>query len=274
MSRIADAFRVAAGDGRAAFVAYVTAGDPDLAATVRVAAALARAGADVLELGVPFSDPIADGPTNQRAAERALAAGTTLAGVLAAVSAIRAAQDTAVVLFTYANPVVRYGVERFAEAAAAAGVDGVLFTDVPVEEVDRFRPALVAAGLDPIMLVTPTSPRRRAPAAARAGRGFLYLVSRTGVTGAQAELAADLAAQVAAARSASRLPVAVGFGISTPAQVAAVAALADGVVVGSAIVDRLASLGASPDPAAIEDAVERFVAPLVAACRQSGRGRR
>ena len=265
MSRIAEAFAGARKAHRAAFVAYVTAGDPSLRRTVELATALRRAGADILELGVPFSDPIADGPTNQRAAERALAAGTTLDGVLAAVREIRAGEELPIVLFTYANPLLRYGVDRFAEDAAAAGVDGVLLTDVPVEEMGRFGPALVRAGLDSILLVTPTSTRDRIRAAARQGRGFLYLVSRTGVTGARPQLEAELAAQVKVARKLSRLPVAVGFGISTPIQVAEVAAIADGVVVGSAIVDRIARLG---DGDALADAVQRFATPLAEACRR------
>jgi len=266
MSRITEAFTAARKSRRAAFVAYVTAGDPDLGRTVEIARALRKGGADVLELGVPFSDPIADGPTNQRAAERALAAGTTLTGVLECVRSIRAAgEDLPVVLFTYANPVVRYGIERFAEDAAASGVDGVLFTDVPVEELGRFAPALDRWRLDPILLATPTSTPKRVKAAARRGRGFLYLVARTGVTGARRDLDAALESHAKAARKASRLPVAVGFGISTPGQVARVARIADGVVVGSAIVDRIGAIGDSDD---LADAVQRFVTPLAEACRR------
>jgi tryptophan synthase alpha chain len=265
VSRLRGAFRSAARQDRAAFVPYITAGDPTLEATLGLALALERAGADVLELGVPFSDPIADGPTNQRAAERALAAGATLAGVLEIAAEIRRRTSLALVLFTYANPVVRLGIESFAERAASAGVDGVLFTDVPAEEMPRFRPALRRAGLDPVMLVTPTSSAERMRAAARIGGGFLYLVSRTGVTGAARELDRELAANVETARRASKLPVAVGFGISTPDQVAAVAALADGVVVGSAIVNVIAGEG---DTDELPGVVERFAAPLAQACRR------
>ena len=265
MNRIGDAFRAARKADRAAFIPYVTAGDPSLEDTVRLARALRRAGADILELGVPFSDPIADGPTNQRAAERALAAGATLAGVLDTVREIRSEVDLPIVLFSYSNPVMRYGVDRFAEDAAAAGVDGVLFTDVPVEEIAHVEPDLKRCGLRPILLVTPTSTRERIKTAARYGKGFLYLVSRTGVTGAQDHLDPDLAANIDTVRKASKLPVAVGFGISTPGQVARVAALADGVVVGSAIVDRVARLGGSPG---LEDAIQRFVTPLAEACRR------
>jgi tryptophan synthase alpha chain len=263
--RISQAFTAAKKGRRAAFIAYITAGDPNLDRTVEIARALRRAGADLLELGVPFSDPIADGPTNQRAAERALAAGTTLNGVLDCVRAIRAREDIPIVLFTYANPVVRYGIDSFAENAAASGVDGVLFTDVPAEEMSRFRVALSRLKLAPIMLVTPTSTRDRVRAAARLGSGFLYLVSRTGVTGAHAEVAPELIERIKLARKVSKLPVSVGFGISTPAQVQAIAKHAEGVVVGSAIVDKIAQMGDSLD---VADAVQRFVTPLVEACRR------
>jgi tryptophan synthase alpha chain len=209
---------------------------------------------------------MADGPTNQRAAERALAAGTTLRRVLEAVRQIRVASDLAIVLFTYANPVVRFGIDRFAEHAAASGVDGVLFTDVPAEEMTSFGPALKRAHLDAVMLVAPTSTKGRMKAAARCGGGFLYLVSRTGVTGAQRDLDRELETNVRAARKASKLPVAVGFGISTPEQAARVAAIADGVVVGSAIVDQIADEGDTDELAA---RVEVFAAPFARACRES-----
>ncbi len=263
MSRIDDAFRAAKRRKRAAFIPYLTAGDPNLEVTVELVRALARAGADVIELGVPFSDPIADGPTNQRAAERALAAGATLNGVLAAVKVIRQDLEVPLVLFTYANPVIRYGVDRFAEDAAAAGIDGVLFTDVPAEEMAAFEEPLGGAGLDLIMLVTPTSDRRRMRAAASFGGGFLYLVSRTGVTGTRQDLDAELAANVRLARKASKLPVAVGFGISSPEQVAKVAGMADGVVVGSAIVSRIGAMGACDE---LVGEIEGFAASFATAC--------
>jgi tryptophan synthase alpha chain len=266
MSRIAGVFKTAARESRAVFIPYITAGDPGLERTVELGLALERAGAGVLELGVPFSDPIADGPTNQRAAERALAAGVSLKGVLQAVREIRERSELAIVLFTYANPVVRYGIERFGEHAASAGVDGVLFTDVPAEEMGHFRTTLKRTKLDPIMLVTPTSTPGRMKAAARLGRGFLYLVSRTGVTGARPDMDRELQDNVEAARKASKLPVAVGFGISTPAQVSRVAAIADGVVVGSAIVDQIADEG---DSDGLAERVERCVAPLAAACQRA-----
>lgn len=266
MSRIARVFKRARQDDRAAFIPYVTAGDPSPGRTVEIASALERAGADVIELGVPFSDPIADGPTNQRAAERALAAGTTMRRVLEIVTEIRARSEIAVVLFTYANPVVRYGAERFAEHAAAAGVDGVLFTDVPAEEMAPFHKLLKRARLDAVMLVTPTSTRARMKTAARFGGGFLYLVSRTGVTGTRRDLDRELAANVERARRASKLPVAVGFGISTPDQVSQVAAIADGVVVGSAIVDQIADEG---DSDGLAERVVEFASPLANACRRT-----
>jgi tryptophan synthase alpha chain len=265
VKRLEEAFRAAKKNRRAAFIPYITAGDPNLEATVELVRGLARAGADVIELGVPFSDPIADGPTNQRAAERALSAGTTLKGVLAAVEVVRRDLEIPIVLFTYANPVVRYGIERFAEDASASGIDGVLFTDVPAEEMMAFEERLSASGLDLIMLVTPTSDRRRMKAAARFGGGFLYLVSRTGVTGARQNLEAELAGNVRAARKASKLPVAVGFGISSPEQVARVAALADGVVVGSAIVSRIGALG---DCEELVGEVEEFTRTLSEACKR------
>lgn len=265
MSRLREAFRTAHHDKRAAFVPYVTAGDPNLERTIDIVRALARAGADVIELGVPFSDPIADGPTNQRAAERALASGTTLSKVLATIRILRQDVELPVVLFTYANPVIRYGLETFATDAVVAGVDGVLFTDVPAEEMARFEEVLGPAGLDLIMLVTPTSGRKRMKAAAQFGGGFLYLVSRTGVTGARRDLDAELDKNIKMARKASRLPVAVGFGISTPEQVAQVANRADGVVVGSAIVSRIGALG---DCEELADEIERFAMTLSEACKR------
>jgi len=265
VSRLGAAFKTARREKRAVFVAYVTAGDPNLERTVEIVRALTAAGADVVELGVPFSDPIADGPTNQRAAERALASGTTLAGVLAAVEVVRQGSEVPIVLFTYANPVLRYGLERFGEEAAASGVDAVLFTDVPTEEMAAFADPLADSGLEVVMLATPTSTRQRIKASCRLGGGFLYLVSRTGVTGARRQLDDELADNIRRARKTSQLPVAVGFGISTPEQVAEVAANADGVVVGSAIVDRIAELG---DCDELADEVERFVSPLVEACQR------
>jgi len=181
------------------------------------------------------------------------------------VCSIREVEELPIVIFSYANPILRYGIDRFADDAAAAGVDGVLFTDVPVEELRIFEPALKRSRIDPVMLVTPTSTKERIKAAARHGRGFLYLVSRTGVTGARSELEASLTENIRLTRKLSKLPVAVGFGVSSPAQVAQVAAEADGVVVGSAIVEKIAQVGDSPKLAGV---VQRFVTPLAEACRR------
>jgi tryptophan synthase alpha chain len=265
VTRISEAFDRARREGRAAFVAYVTAGDPSPEDTVDLARALARAGADVLELGVPFSDPIADGPVLQRAASRALAAGTTLAAVFAIAQRIRSETDLALVLFSYLNPLIRHGIERTAREARRAGFDGVLVTDLPPEEEAAARPALRAVGLDTIFLVSPTSPPRRMAAAARLSSGFLYVVSRTGTTGARAALARDLPATIRRARAAAgTLPVAVGFGIATPEQAAKAAALADGVVVGSALVAAADAAGEGRVAA-----VEGLARSLAAACRRA-----
>jgi tryptophan synthase alpha chain len=230
------AFARAAKEKRAAFVPYLTAGDPDLETSVALIEALAKAGADAIELGVPFSDPIADGPVIQRAAARALAGGTTLAGVLAAVAHARRRVDVPIVLFSYFNPIHARGVESFAEQASASGVDGVLCLDLPPEEGEGVVPRLRAHGLDTVFLLAPTSTPARRKLAAAWSSGFVYYVSRTGTTGERTDVPAELAADVKAVRKATRLPVAVGFGISTPEQARAVGRVADGVVVGSALV--------------------------------------
>lgn len=236
MTAIDRAFAQAARAKRAAFVPYLTAGDPDLDTSLDLVRALAAAGADVIELGVPFSDPIADGPVNQRSAARALAAGTTLDGVLALVARARRDVATPIVLFSYFNPIHARGVASFAERAAASGVDGVLCLDLPPEEAEDVVPVLRGHGLDTIFLVAPTSTRDRRAAAGRWSSGFVYYVSRTGTTGERGDLPPALAAEVKAVRRAARLPVAVGFGIASPEQARAVGKLADGVVVGSALV--------------------------------------
>jgi tryptophan synthase alpha chain len=265
MSRLQQVFKTARDEDRAVFIPYITAGDPSLERTLEVIGALERAGADVIELGVPFSDPIADGPTNQKAAERALASGTTLRGVIEMIAEIRKSSEIPIVLFTYANPVLQFGLDAFSDAAVRAGIDGVLFTDVPVEELPRFEPTLRAAKIDPILLITPTSGKARIKAASRAGSGFMYLVSRTGVTGARRRLNPELEGLIAAVRKASKLPVAVGFGISDAEQVRQVAEWADGVVVGSAIVNQVAAVGDSDE---LASAIEAFVRPLVEKCRR------
>ncbi len=251
--RIDKAFARAGKAKRAAFIAYITAGDPSPARTVVLARALERAGADILELGVPFTDPIADGPTNQRAAERALAQGTSLPGVLGIVRELRYASELPVVLFTYFNPVHAYGLARFAVDAAAAGVDGVLFTDVPVEEAGAAHAALRRVGVELVLLLAPTSTRERVKAVRKLAGSFVYFVARAGVTGARAPLEEGLEEQVRLVRKLTKTRVAVGFGVSTPDQVARVARFADGVVVGSALVERIAELGDAPElPGEIE----------------------
>ncbi len=249
MSRIQAAFDRLREQGRGGMVTYVTAGDPDARTSARILIALANAGADVLEVGVPFSDPLADGPVIQRATERALAAGMTLRGTLDVVRQVRRAVDTPIVLFTYANPVVRMDPEVFARAAKEAGVDGVLILDYPVEEAEPLRGPLIAAGLDPIFLISPTTTDDRIRRSAELGRGFLYLISRLGVTGVRDSLAADVTGLVQRVRAQSTLPVALGFGISSPEHVAQACASADAAVVGSALVNVIAQHGASPDVA-------------------------
>lgn len=230
-------------------VTYVTAGDPDAGTSAKILIALAEAGADILEVGVPFSDPLADGPVIQRATERALAAGMTLRGTLDVVRAVRRAVDTPIVLFTYANPVVRMDADVFAREAKDAGVDGVLILDYPVEEAGPLRASLLAAGLDPIFLISPTTSDERIRRSGELGRGFLYLISRMGVTGVRDSLDGDVSGLVNRVRAQSRLPVALGFGISSPAQVAQACASADAAVVGSALVQVIADHGAAPDVA-------------------------
>ena len=219
-----------------AFVAFVTAGDPSLERTVEVALELERAGVDVLELGVPFSDPLADGPVIQRASERALRGGTTLARVLDAVRAIRRQSELPLLLFSYSNPILRFGAERLAGEAREAGVDGVLVTDLPPEEADVWIATARREGLDTVFLAAPTSSDDRLRRIAAASTGFVYAVSRTGVTGEREALSHDAAPLVARLKAASALPVALGFGIATPEQAAEAAALADGFVVGSFLV--------------------------------------
>lgn len=260
--RLDAAFSRARREGRAALVVFLEAGDPALDATERLLPALERAGADVIELGIPFSDPIADGPTIQRAVERALASGTTPRRVLASLAAAReAGLKTPVVLFGYYNPILAMGEADFAHAARESGADGVLVTDLPPEEGRHFASVLRSAGLAPVFLLAPTSPPARLRRAASLSRGFVYLVSRAGVTGAREDLPPDLAELVGRARAeVGRFPIAVGFGISSPAQVRAAATLADGVVVGSALVATLAAASAEGrDPIAAGAA---FVARL------------
>jgi tryptophan synthase alpha chain len=236
MSRISDRFARCRHDGRKAFVGFLTAGDPSLERTATAARELEDAGVDVLELGVPFSDPLADGPVIQRASDRALRQGTCLAAVLDVVRGLRRSSELPLLLFTYFNPIARYGLPRLARDARDAGVDGVLVTDLPPEEADDWLAAARPCGLDTVFLAAPTSPPDRLRRIAAASRGFVYALSRTGVTGEQARLSDDAQPLVERLRALTDEPVALGFGISTPEQAAAAAAGADGVVVGSALV--------------------------------------
>jgi tryptophan synthase alpha chain len=223
-----------------ALIVYVTCGDPDLTTTRDIVLAAVGAGADVIELGVPFSDPVADGPVIQRASERALKHGTSLAQVLKLAAEIREqAQSTGLVVFSYLNPVLRFGLEKFCKVARHAGVDGVLLTDLPVEEADEYLELMKAHHLAPIFLAAPTSPDTRLKRIAAASQGFVYAVSRTGVTGARQRLADDAQKLVRRLRQVTKLPIALGFGISTAEQFAEVGKFADAVVVGSAIVDTI-----------------------------------
>jgi len=233
MSRLADTF---AALDRPALIPFLMAGDPDLETSARLLRVAASAG-DILEVGVPFSDPIADGPTIQRAGQRALAAGTTLPDVLTLVRRLRGDSAAPIVLLTYLNPVVQYGVERFCGDARGAGVDGIVVPDLPADEADALIPPARAAGLDTIFLVAPTTSDSRIRLAAERSRGFLYCVSLTGVTGARTQVPSDVEAVVGRVKALSALPVCVGFGISTPEQAQAIGWLADGVIVGSALVD-------------------------------------
>jgi tryptophan synthase alpha chain len=255
-----DALRAA---GRAALVPFVTAGYPDPEWTVPILRALVEAGADVLELGVPFSDPSADGPVIQAASEQAIARGVSLRRVLELVRRFRAEDDaTPVVLMGYMNPVERYGYADFAGDAAAAGVDGVLMVDCPPEEMQDLRGSLAAAGVFPICLVAPTTTDARMEAIARVAQGYLYYVSFKGITGANRLDAASLAEPLERLRRHSRLPLAVGFGIKGPQSAAAVAGVADGVVIGSALIEALAGADSAADACA---RVTTFLAPIRAA---------
>lgn len=259
MTRIGRLFETLKRENRKGLIAYLTAGDPSPLRTPGLVAAMVRGGADLIELGVPFSDPLADGPVIQRAGERALKAGTTLATVLQIARQIRATSPVPLLLFTYLNPVLRYGLERLAAAAAAAGIDGCLLTDASVEEADAYVEAMHRHGLDTVFLAAPTSTPRRIKLVAQYSTGFVYLVSRTGVTGVQDSLSASVAPLVQAVRAATGLPLAVGFGISTPAHVAELGRQVEAVVVGSAFVRLIERNADSP---ALESELEAFTREL------------
>jgi tryptophan synthase alpha chain len=249
-SRIDQTFARLRAEKKTGLITYTTAGDPDLSRSADILRALDQAGADVLEVGVPFSDPLADGPVIQRATERALAAGGSLRTALKMVADVRPHLRTPVVIFSYANPLIRMGVERFAREAASVGVDGVLALDLPIEEAHDFRETLAAAGLDTIFLLSPTTTDTRIRRAAELGKGFLYGISRLGVTGARDKVASGAAALVKRIREQTSMPIALGFGISRPEHVAEVA------VIGSALVSLIARESRSP---ALIDRVEEYV---------------
>ncbi len=259
MTRIGHLFETLASQGRKGLIAYLTVGDPSPEQTPALVEALVRGGADLIELGVPFSDPIADGPVIQAAGERALKAGTTLRRVLEVAAEIRAKSEVPLLLFTYLNPVVRYGLERLARDAAAAGIDGCLLTDASVEEAGEYVAAMHRHGLDTVFLAAPTSTERRLKLVAQYSTGFVYLVSRTGVTGERESLSAAVTPLVEAVRAVTNLPLAVGFGISKPEHVAELGRQVEAVVVGSAIV-RLIERNAGN--ASLEIQLESFVREL------------
>ena len=235
--RIERTFDKLKADGKKALITFITAGDPNMRTTAEIIGALVEGGADMIELGIPFSDPMADGPTIQASSERALRAGTTLERILKLVKSLRAKTEVPVILFGYYNPILSYGLKKFARAAAASGVDGVLVVDLPPEEAADLLGELDRAGVELIFLLTPTSDPKRMRLVASLGAGFIYFVSLTGVTGARKGLASNIPAYVKRVRRFTKLPVGVGFGISTPAQARTVARTADAVVVGSAIID-------------------------------------
>ena len=268
MSRLASTFATLRARGAAALVPYFTAGDPDLRATRDLVRAAVAEGADAIELGVPFSDPMADGPVLQRSAARALAAGTTLPRVLELVAELRAELAQPIVLFGYYNPFFRYGVERIATDAAAAGADGFLCVDLPPEEATDLRAAAQGAGLDLIALLAPTTPPARIRTVARAASGFLYFVSVLGTTGARSELPAEVPTLVERVRGVTTLPVGVGFGVSRPEQAGWIAGFADAVIVGSALARLIEdgdALGAPGRVAALVGALRRAMQAATAA---------
>jgi tryptophan synthase alpha chain len=241
MSRISETFAAYKAANRAAFIPFIMGGDPSLAATAKLLDALPAAGADIIELGIPFSDPMADGPTIAAAGKRALEAGASLTGILTLARDFRAKHATPLVLMGYLNPIYIYGYAKFAADAAAAGVNGIIIVDLPPEEAAELEPALTQHGIALVRLIAPTSVPGRLPLLTQHANGYLYYVSITGITGAGSAAASDVAKNIARIRNATSLPVCVGFGIKTPADVAAMAPLADGVVVGSALVNHIES---------------------------------
>jgi tryptophan synthase alpha chain len=264
MNRIEGRFARLKREGKKGFIVYIGAGDPNLDATRRLALAFDKAGVDVLELGVPFSDPLADGLVNQLAAQRGLESGTTPPKVLETVVAVRKHSQIPIVLYIYFNLIHRVGLEQFIKDAAKAGVDGLLVLDLPPEESDNYESLMRQAGLCHIYLVAPTTPEDRIEFIVKRGTGFIYYISREGVTGMQARVAANLSSRVAKIRAHTNLPVAVGFGISNPKQAKLVASSSDAVVVGSAVVNQIAGHGKSPE---LVKRVGAFVKSLVSAVK-------
>ena len=262
MNPIQKTFAANRAAGRGTLIIYLTAGDPDLDATVDIVATLAQSGADIVEVGIPYSDPLADGPTIQAASQRALEHGATVQGVFDCIAKIRQRTQIPLVIMTCFNPILQYGPERFAREAARVGVDGVLASDLPPSESDEWCATAAEHGLATVFLVAPTTPEQRIGEVVERTTGFVYAVSRPGVTGAREELPMDLTDSVARIRQATDLPVAVGFGISTPEQVAAVCRIADGTIVGSALVDIIAG---AQDDGSLLDQVAQFVSGLAAA---------
>ena len=263
MNRIVEKFAQLKKAGKKGFVVYVGAGDPNLEATRQLALAFDQAGVDILELGVPFSDPLADGLVNQLAAQRGLESGTTTPKLLATIAAIRRDSQIPIVLYIYFNLIHKVGLEKFINDAAKAGVDGLLVLDLPPEESDNYEALMKQAGLCHIYLVAPTTPEDRMELIVRRGSGFIYYISREGVTGMQTSVASNLASQVAKIRAHTKLPIAVGFGISNPEQAKLVAAEADGCVVGSAVVNQIAEHGKSPELVAKVSAFVKSLADAV-----------
>ncbi len=262
MSRINAAFNKAASENRAAFIPFIMTGDPSPAASLAVLNALPAAGADIIELGIPFSDPMADGPVIEEAGLRALAAGMTLRKVLEMVTAFRANHDTPIVLMGYLNPVYTYGYDAFARDAAKAGVDGIILVDAPPEEAGEIEPVLSANNISFVRLIAPTSVPGRLPLLTKGAHGYLYYISVAGITGAASATPEVIQAKLSAIRQATNLPICVGFGIKTPADVASFAAMADGVVVGSAIVKKIAETHGDVAQ------VSAFVRALADGCRR------
>ena len=263
MNRIVEKFAQLKKAGKKALIVYIGAGDPHLQATHDLALAFDKAGADILELGVPFSDPLADGLVNQLAAQRGLESGTTPPKLLETVAAVRKASQIPIVLYIYFNLIHKVGLAKFINDCAQAGVDGLLVLDLPPEESDNYEAQMKQAGLCHIYLVAPTTPEDRMELIVKRGSGFIYYISREGVTGMQASVATNISAQIARLRSHTSLPIAVGFGISDPAQARAVAAAADGCVVGSAIVNQIAAHGKSPELVAKVSAFVKTLADAV-----------